>query len=298
MVKGLEKGAAGGGSGALTRCQTAEHVTYTSLQEELEKFRSELSDSLVKSTKSTVDRSFDILQSSINTKVSQLQEEIKSITFDFEEHVKLTTETFKKLNNRIDQLESAALFNSIQQNVKEQRYRAKSFRLHAKKSTSTNSKDALKEIYDFIIVPSFSRALEKKEISAIPDLSACGAYAHPLKARKEGDCPSLLFKFCTRYQHEVFMRHAREVCTSINAARQPGVNPIRVGPDLTSVNRRVMSNLIENTDVGKVRLGSQGIQFTLASTPTKWLNVSNPFASCVADYQKRIVNPLLKIDDE
>lgn len=296
MVKGKETA----GAGAVTRNQSSDLITHTVLQEELEKFRVILSDSLADSTRQTVDRSFVSLQSSINSKVNDLQDEIKSISFDFKQHVQQSEETFKKLNDRIDQLETAALHTAIHQNNKEQRFRAKSFRLHGYKLKAKNVGDTLSEVYNYIISPSFSKAVENEELDETPSLAACGAYAHALKPRKQGDCPAILFKFITRQQKEIFMKYARSVCTSFNDARDPNSreDTIRVGPDLTPTNRRIMTSLYKVTDVDKVRLGSQGVQFSLKSNPTKWKNVENPYGKCLADYQVKIANPLLDTEDD
>lgn len=282
----------GTGSAVATRGQSSEFVTHSTLQDELNKFRSELTSSLNENTNKTVNHSVDVLQASIVAKVSQVEEDVKSLSLDFHEHTKLSADSLEKLSERIDFLETSALFSAIHQNEKDQRARIKSFRLHGKKSLSKNSKDSMLEIYDFIIKPSFSRAVELGELSAVPTLESCGAYAHPLKSSNDNLPPALLFKFQTRYQIETFMKHARTVCSTLNDARPKDDPPLRVGPDLTSINRRVMTNLYDTPDVDKVRLGSHGVQFTLKSSPTSWLQVYNPFGSCIFEYQKKVQNPV------
>ena len=287
------KGASGGTTGVSTRNQTTEVVTHSFLQEELLKFRDELHAELAESTRRTIYTKVESLQTTIASKVSQLSDDFNGLKSDFKEHVSATDDLISKLTNRINDLETAALHSAIHANEKDQRCRLKSFRLHGKKTSAKNSPETMKEVYDFIIHPSFSRALEMNEISEIPSLAACSSYSHPLRPKNPTDTPAILFKFITRSQQELFMRHARHVCNTLNESRDPADPPLRVGPDLTSHNRRVMTALYKIHDVEKARLGSHGIQFSLKSSPSKWLSVTNPFADAVADYQIRVSNPFM-----
>ena len=68
---------------------------------------------------------------------------------------------------------------------------------------------------------------------------------------------------------------------------------LRLGKDLTFLNRRAMTFICTNALCDKVRLSGSGVQFTTKADPEKWLQVENPAASCIADMRKKIVCPLL-----
>lgn len=293
----------GGGASVQTRGSSVEPITLSVLNQEFEKFKldltASLTESISKSVLLSVNLSISNLKDSIDTKVSQLQEDLKSISFRFDEFVQHSSDTISKLNKKISDLETGALFTTIHQNEKEQRYiRGNSFRVHGKKFTATTSKGTMKEGYDLLIQPCFSRAVDAGELEKIPDLDSCLAFAHPLKPRKTGDIPSVLFKFQNRSFHETFMKYVRTYVDELNAELGPGDMKMRVGPDLTVMNRRLMSNLYTKPEVDRVRLGSRCVQFTLKSNKTKWLSVLNPTADHIADLQIRVSNPLLAEDEE
>ena len=68
----------GTGTNVATRGQSSEFVTHSTLQDELNKFRSDLTSSLNDYTNKTVNRGVDVLQASIVAKVSQVEDDVKS----------------------------------------------------------------------------------------------------------------------------------------------------------------------------------------------------------------------------
>lgn len=245
-----------------------------------------------------MDTTINSIQSTLNNKVRALEDDVKSLSFQLDEVSQFSKDTIEKLNARIAVLESSSLFNTILQNDREQRLRKKTFRLHGKKFNGTNSRQCIQEMYDFLIYPCYSRAMADGVLSAIPDVGCVGEYSHPLKQRKADEPASVIFKFQSRTYFEIFMNYARVYIDELNNQLGTGAKKMRVGLDLTHLNRRAMSSLMENNAVDKVRLGAHTVQFKLKSDPQKWLSVFNPLASTICEMQKKLINPLLSVDAE
>lgn len=300
--KGGKGGSGGTASSAtlLTRGAASEPVTVSQLNAEFDKLRAELKCAFSEDINTKVDTAIFSIQSTLNTKVRELEEKVESLSFQLDEISNLSKETVEKLSNRIAALESNSLYNTILQNDREQRSRKKTFRLHGRKFSSKTSRECIQEMFDYLISPCYSRAVADGVMSEIPDVGCVGEYAHPLKQKNPDVPPSVIFKFQSRSFYEIFMSYSRNYVEELNEKLAVGVKKMRVGLDLTHLNRKAMSFLLDNAAVDKVRLGAHTVQFKLKSNTEKWLSVYNPTASCIADMQVRVNNPLLSAanDDE
>ena len=135
-----------------------------------------------------------------------------------------------------------------------------------------------------------------------PELDETLEFGHVLKSFTKDSTPSIVCRFKSRNFKKIWREHSGGVIADYNKKmsdnwKKPTLFPtLRIGNDLTKANRRVMSQLYDDKTVSKVRLGNQ-VQFQLASSPTTWRSVHNPFTDNIAKMQIEIKsvyhNPLL-----
>ena len=274
------------GNKPLSRAAASEPVLYGQLQSELQKFNVKFSQQLKELISVAVDKALEIatanLTKNFDEKVSDLQDQVNSVQYD----LKLSEDTVVLLKRRISFLEDTALQQRLWNNVREQRSRLRTFRLHNKKMDGVKSSS--REVYDFIVQPSFKKAVDAGDIDYIPKLEELCEISHPLRVQKSGDTPTHVFRFTSRYFYNIFMRYSREICAVLNDS-VPDALKCRVGLDLSWLNRRCMSFLYKQDAVYRVRLSGHVLQFALKSDQIKWLTVKNPEASSIADMQVEVI---------
>lgn len=274
-----------------------ETVTHGQLNDEFNRFRIELSESLTKSISQSVQKSVNAsinnLQQALDSRMVILQESIDSTKHEFETYKALTDDVIKALNKRISELETTTLCQLIHDNDREQRHRSKSFRLHGKKSIAKDARSSVKEVYDFVVVPSLQKAVDNGELDEVPPLTTTAEFGHNLRPKKEGDIPSTIFKFSSRYLYHTFMQYARDVIKEINVRDNESY---RVSMDLTYWNRKCMSKLFDEPLVGKVRMSGTTIQYQLKSDSAKWHPVKNPTANTLVEMKTEVMFPEIDVN--
>lgn len=283
-------------SSANTRSNSIETVTHTVLNQRLETFGVELSlklnANIAAAVKSAVQDSISTLQRTFDEKVIELETALTTQRSEFDAFVKKSEENHSLLIKKISELEAAAVAQINHNNDKEQRGRNRTVRIHNRKIKVKDARSSMLDSYDFIIKDSFDRALLAGEIDKVPSLQECGEMGHPLRSRKEGDTPAVLFRFTSRFFFNIFLKHARDIITERNATVKKE-DRHRVGRDLTFLNRKVMSSLYDHNLVDKVRLSGTCIQYSLKSDENTWIPVYDVTASCLADMSKKPEFPLI-----
>jgi hypothetical protein len=273
----------------LTKAQATEPVLQGQLFKELESFREGFSKQVKELIAKAVDQALalniDTLKENFNQKFADLEDSVKSLKFDLD----LSLETVDLLKKRIKFLEDSALQQRLHNNDCEQRRRGRTFRVHGKKFPDANSSaNSMNSVYNYIIKPSFEMALKEGDLSYIPRMEECSEFGHPLKQRKEDDTPSHIFRFTSRHWYSVFMKYGRGVCEKLNKENN---EKVRVGLDLSFLNRKCMSWLYQQDAVYRVRLTGTGLQFSLNSDNKTWLKVRNVEATTIFGLQTA-VDPL------
>ena len=272
----------------VTRSDAASPVTHGQLNSRLDKFGTELTNKLQKLIDLAVSSSVNDLKDSFE----DIKVEIANSKSDFQEFVKLSMETVEALNARIKYLETSALYQTLWNNSKEQRGRSKSFRLHNHKSSAIDAPSSMIDTYEFLVLPAFTRAKQHGDINHIPEMSACLEYGHPLRAKSPGDIPAVICKMTSRYLFGIFIKHGRAVVEEMNKTRG-SLERVRLGKDLTYLNRRAMTFICNHNQTDKVRISGSSVQYTMKADPEVWLQIENPAADCLADMRLVVECPLL-----
>ena len=266
----------GGKGGPLPPATRSASVTPGQLQEELESFREEISKALTLNITNTINatltNSIATLKDSFDLKVNDLQESVKSLQYEFDSYKAISDSNILALKKRIFELENFTKAQVIYNNTKEQRGRNRTFRLHGRKTAKFNSRQSMKDTYDLVILPAFEKAVIAGDLESVPTLRECGEYGHPLKARDDGSVPSIIFKFISRHLFNIFLHHSRDVTDELNKSL-PDSNKLRVGRDLSYLNRKTMSTLFRHNMVKNCRLSGTVVQYCLKSDEQVWIPV-------------------------
>lgn len=293
-------------------------VTESFLQRELAKLASSLqltlSASLTVSISASISDSFKQEFTSIKDRLDSCEHELKVLREERE------AESIR-INKRLEAIERSGLYNHIQHNQIEQRGRDKTAKLHNFISTKTDSLELMEDVYNQLIVPAFTEAVKDKKIKFIPSLTQIVEYGHRLKPRPNGNPASILVVFTSRFYYFTFMHYVKPIVLSLKgnpvvqdgdddsdgnitpATQQPHHPELRVGRDLTMVFRSAMTRLYKMAEVGKVKLNSGLISYTLNSSPLVWRAAPNPFATDLKTMQIPVLPPahlnqLMQHDDD
>lgn len=269
-----------------TRADAASAVTQSQLTSRLEKFAQDLTSKLNAAISTAVSAAVANLRESLDG----FKEELASSVNDFKSFVELSTETISLLKKRISFLENSVRAQAIWNNTREQRGRSKTFRLHNHRTEASTAPTSMSDTYDFVVLPAFNKAFACGDLDQVPSLATCAEYGHPLRPRSTTDIPSIIFRFTSRFYFNIFMKYGREVIDEMNQTRGPSER-VRIGRDLSFLNRRVMSYLTTHNLTDKVRMSGTVIQFTMRAEPDKWLKVEDPTAESIADMKRKLVNP-------
>ena len=256
-------------------------VSHAQLTTRLNKFSSDLTAKLNAAVAEAVESS-----------IQDLKDSLIAIKEEFDNFVSFSQDTIKALNDRIYVLERHAKHQVIWNNTREQRNRSKTFRLHNFRSDETTATGTMKETYNFIVKPAFEAALAAGDLEKVPLLAECGEYGHKLKPRKNNSVPAIVFKFTSRFFFTVFLKHSRVIIEEMNGTRS-APERLRVGRDLTMLNRKVMTYIFNHNMTDKVRLSGTNVQYTLKSDPDAWKTIQDPTSECLADMSKKIDCPWL-----
>ena len=257
----------------------ASPVTQAQLTQRLEKFGNDLTAKLNAA-----------IAAAVAASIKDWQDSLEVTKHELDVFKELSMNTINALNRRVEFLEQQVNSQLLWNNEREQRSRSRTFRLHNHRTSCSDAPSSMRDTYSFLIKPAFERAVACGEIEAVPSLQLCGEYGHPLRTKKEGDVPTVLFKFSSRYLFSIFLRHGRLVIDDMNKTR--GVQErLRLGRDLTFLNRKAMSFICQHNMTGKVRLSGTVVQYTLLSAPDTWISVHNPSGDCLATMGMKIASP-------
>lgn len=106
---------------------------------------------------------------------------------------------------------------------------------------------------------------------------------------------NLLLRFNNRNDKTVFMCYKRTIIDEFNKSNG---TKIRVGEDLTPVNRQLMNLLCSDTfpEVGKnVRIRNSNVQFALEAEKKSWKTVQNVFGATLDEMTRTLVDPVDKL---
>lgn len=262
-----------------TRAEGSSPVTQAQLTARLDVFGANLYAKLNLAVAEAVSSSLESLKLSLETTKKE-----------FSDFIALSKDTIALLTARIKQLETARVFQLVWNNTREQRNRNKTCRIHNYRCQVSSADEAMSNIYEFLVKPAFMRAKDAGEIDHIPSMAQCTEFGHSLAARSPTDIPSILYKFSSRYYFQIFLRNGRALLEEWNRTRGQA-EQVRLGRDLTYVNRRVMTMIAKHNLTDKVRLSGTTIQFTMKSDPNVWKNVFNPTGTCLADLGLKVFDP-------
>ena len=256
----------------------------------------QLTEALAKQTADIVAK----LDSKISTVRLELLEEVKQVQFECNSGIENNSKEIENLKIKLDTLELETLYSRIADNTQQQRNRAPSIKIF--NFPVPAGSDHQRAVYDTFIVPAMDKAVAAKQLSRTPELDETLEFGHVLKSFTKDSTPSIVCRFKSRNFKKIWREHSGGVIADYNKKmsdnwKKPTLFPtLRIGNDLTKANRRVMSQLYDDKTVSKVRLGNQ-VQFQLASSPTTWRSVHNPFTDNIAKMQIEIKsvyhNPLL-----
>lgn len=280
-------------------------ITQDYLASELSKLSTSLHLSLNASITLSVTQA---VTEALKGEIKGLADRVHSVEFDVgsiqEEQVKRD----KVLEERLQAIEAANLFNLIEANKQQQRNRDRTTKIHNFISPTTDSLSLQGEVFALIIKPAFEKAKDAGKILEVPEQMQVIEHGHRLRPRPGGAPASLLVVFTTRGWYNLYIEFYKEPLAAKFAPN--AVDPVptalshpdfRIGRDLTMVFRSCMSYLYESKDVDKVKLAGGSVQFTLMRSNT-WRTVHNPYGTCLAEMQTVVPRPghlakILTVDD-
>jgi hypothetical protein len=243
------------------------------------------------------------------SKIAEVKEELLAVIQDNKTEIDSLKSEITVLKT---QFHSMAWGQSLWNNTVEQRARGKSIRVHGLKSNKSGV-EAIVTAYDFLIAPAFTMAVADGTMTSVPSMRECIEYGHTLKPSPTQPIPSMIIKFRSRLFKHGFLKHKKSVITAFKskipdsyakAVSGPiSTDNLRVGNDLTRLNRRAMSALYEFEDTDMVRLAGHRVQFTLktdTAAEKTWITCNNPYGLNTAEMRNDIpaavpleMNPLL-----
>ena len=255
----------------------------------------QLSEALAKQTADIVAR----LENKINTVRLEILEEVKQVKFECTNAIENNSKEIGELKKKLETLESECLFSRVADNTQQQRNRAPSIKIfNFPIAPGTDTQSA---VFSTFIAPAMDKAVAAKQLTRSPEIREIIEFGHVLKSSKDS-IPSIVCRFTSRNYKKIWRENSAEIIADYNKVMKdkwdkPTPFPaLRIGNDLTQANRNVMTKLYDDKRVSKVRLGNM-VQFQLASAPTSWRNVFNPYTEDLSLMQIEIKshfgNPLM-----
>ena len=221
------------------------------------------------------------------TNVSNLSEKVDRFIVTINE--KLDTHK-RESDSKIKNLEELQLHHIIQDNIRQQRSRSWTARINEYLDLRKNQgPNTVQKVFNHVIRPTLLLAKDKGRLKFVPDeMSNICENAHPLGS-KDGRPPAFLFKFFSRPVLHAFLAYKKDIIDQINlenqrisptyaqACEQGEVRPMRAGLDLTSMNRDLMTFLIQQPEVKTAKISGTRVVFNLVSDEKTWRTASNPF---------------------
>ena len=149
-------------------------------------------------------------------------------------------------------------------------------------------------IYEKIIRPSLEIAKQNGEIDVVPEMKDAVEMSHPLFAGP-GRIPCFIFRFHARPLMFSFLRHKAAPIKAINEANKKfdrtaaervkfgNPQPIRVGADLTDMNRRLLTWLYGQEEISYSKISGNRVVFQRKDMPGKWYTCANPFGNTIEE---------------
>ena len=244
----------------------------------------QLAEALAKQTADIVAK----LDSKISKVRLEILEEVNQVKFECSSAIDKNSKEIADINKKLVTLENECLHGRICDNTQQQRNRAPSIKIY--NFPVPAGTDHQRAVYKTFIVPAMTKAVAAKELTRIPDCDEILEFGHGLKSFSKDAIPAIICRFASRNYKKIWREHSSEVIKAYNKSMEdswtkPTPFPaLRIGNDLTQPNRTVMSQLYDDERVSKVRLGST-VQFQLASSPTVWRSVLNPFTTDISQMQ-------------
>lgn len=257
---------------------------------------SQLSEALAKQTADIVAR----LDAKINQVRLEILEEVKLVKFECTSAIENNSQEIGNLKKKLETLESECLFSRIADNTQQQRNRAPSIKVF--NFPVPAGIDHQSAVFSTFIAPAMVKAVAGKQLTRTPEMSEVLEFGHVLKSYSKDSIPSIVCRFTSRNYKKIWRENSAEIIADFNKTvkekwDKPTPFPaLRIGNDLTKANRQVMTQLYDDKRVSKVRLGNM-VQFQLASAPTSWRNVHNPFTDDLSlmqiEVKSQYGNPLM-----
>ena len=230
----------------------------------------------------------------LDTKIETMQSNVRSSIQNMEDKI---DEAISSFNLRASKLEKLTCLSLLKANERERRQRCFSCKVHYYYDSTLVDSDGkkreakLSDIFDRIIRPALVEAKEQGVIEWVPPTwQQAVEHGHPLRQRP-GVPPSYIIKFRSRTEMFAMMKYKDQYLSDLNeqnrlaertyaqALESGKTLPCRIGCDLTSLDRDVLSWLCTHTEVSKAFLRGSRIVFSLHARPGYYYQVSNPFGS-------------------
>ena len=167
------------------------------------------------------------------------------------------------------------------------------------KKKATNSRHNKEvDIWTKIIRPSLEIAKMAGDIDWVPTMKQAIEIHHPLYS-KPGMLAPVLFRFYSRPVMFSFLKHKSEPIKAFNEQNEETsrsaanrvkygpFRPLRVGADLTDLNRRLLTWLYNQEEIAYSKISGNRIIFQRRDLPGRWWTLSNPFGSTIEEMTKQ-----------
>ena len=214
---------------------------------------------------------------------------------DFKKH----TELAERRNMSAKHLTDFMLFQLSQREQRERNHTVLIHNFQAPPSEVGTVDDEM--IFRVLIKPVLDDAKIKGELKFVPDeMLSIIEHSHPSPAKREASIPTYRFVFFSRRLMEVFLSSKNAHIDRLNKETALPVNPtyaqaskhvnhaLRVGRDLSHLNRRTMWSLYRSPLVKACKVRRLGVCFKLFDGSDRWHQVENPFARNILSMTKPI----------
>jgi hypothetical protein len=152
-------------------------------------------------------KSMELLQEEMNRKLSTLMEEVRSLA----ENLKTTRKENEQLKERVSQ--QADEIAELRNDINERELHARSWSIRVNNITigagkETNNREVMLAIYNELVVPILTGAVELGEISAVPSCDNLIEIAHILPGK--GAKKPIIVRFFSRYWRSLLFRYRRD----------------------------------------------------------------------------------------
>ena len=167
-------------------------------------------------------------------------------------------------DHRVDKLEKLSMFQILQLNNRERRDRSFSLKVHNFIDYSIAGQHQLKHIFDTILKPSMEDAFKKGELEEVPaSWHQAIEYGHSLNSKDASAPQNYIIRMRSRFYLNAILRfkgpHVKDLnernkkaSKSYAEAVQAGkFYPCRVGNDVTSLDKEVLSWLCRHHEVNR-----------------------------------------------